>query len=73
MAKIYKITAYIVDPNDRYYDGEEWFEDAINGNSYVFCPVPIEQQSVELEWDDNLAINYIGCKKEDCEEYFKGM
>lgn len=70
MAKIYKITAYIVDPNDRYNDGEEWFVDIINGDGYVFCPVPIEHKSVEFEWDDDLAINYIGCKKEDCEEYF---
>ena len=70
MAKIYKITAYIVDPNDRYDDGEEWFEDVMNNDGYVFCPVLIEHQTVEFEWDDNLAINYIGCTKEDCEKYF---
>ena len=71
MAKIYKIAAYIVDPNDRYEDGEEWFVDAVDHNGFVFCPVPIEHKCVEFEWDDNLDINYIGCKKEDCEKYFE--
>ena len=69
MAKIYKLTVYLVDPNDYYEDVDEWFEMVIDG-SEVFCPVPIEHKTVEFEWDDNLPINYIGCKKEDCEKYF---
>lgn len=71
MAKIYKITAYIVDPNGCFDNGEDWFKDVMNYDRNVFCPTPIEHQAVEFEWDDNLPINYIGCKKEDCEEYFK--
>lgn len=70
MAKIYKITAYIVDPNEVYENGESCFEDMIN-NTDVFCPVPIRQQMAEFEWDDDLDINYIGCKEEDCEKYFR--
>lgn len=70
MAKIFKITAYIVDPNDHYKDGEDWFSKMINGTD-CYCPVPIEHQDVNFEWNYNLPINLIGCKKEDCEKYFK--
>ena len=70
MARIYKITAYIVDPTGVYDNGEDCFKDMID-NTDVFCPVPIKHQTVEFEWDDNLDINYIGCREEDCEKYFK--
>ena len=70
MSKIYKITAYLVDPNEYYKDAEEWFERVID-NTEVYCPVPIKQDMAEFKWNDNLAINFIGCTEEDCEEYFK--
>jgi hypothetical protein len=70
MAKIYKISAYLVDPNDYYEDVEAWFERVID-RSELFCPVPIKSESVEFEWDDDLPITYIGCKEEECEQYFK--
>ena len=52
MARMYKMTAYLVDPNE------------------VFCPMPIEHESVSFEWRDDLPINYIGCTKLDCESFF---
>lgn len=69
MAKIYKIIAYIVDPNDRYEDAEECYKELIDG-SEVYTPVPIKHQMAEFDWNDNLMINYIGCTEDDCEKYF---
>lgn len=70
MSKIYKMTAYLVDPNEHYKDVEDWFFRAIDGTE-MYCPRPIEWEGIEFEWDDNLPINFIGCTKEDCEKYFE--
>lgn len=48
MAKIYKITAYIVDPNGRYEDAEECYKDLIDG-SEVYTPVPIKHQMAKFD------------------------
>lgn len=70
MAKIYKISAYIVDPNDKYKNGEECFADLID-NTEVYTPVPIKHKSKSFNWKDTLNINAVGCKIEDCEKYFE--
>ena len=70
MAKIYKFLFYLVDPNEYYGDVEDLFRQMIN-KTEVFCPVPIQCQECSFEWDDELPINYIGCKAEDCEKYFE--
>lgn len=72
MSKIYKIEAYIVDPNDEFTDGEDCFESLIDG-SKVFCPTPINFKQAEFEWDDDLDINCCGCTEADCEVYFEDV
>lgn len=69
MARMYKMAAYLVDPNETYKNAEEWFEEVIS-KSNIFCPTPINHEAVSFEWDDELPINYIGCKESDCEAFF---
>jgi hypothetical protein len=69
MAKIYKIEAYIVDPNENYVDGEDLFETMIDKTD-CFCPTTIKYKEADFEWDDDLKINCWGCTDIDCEEYF---
>ena len=69
MARMYKMTAYLVDPNEVYENAEAWFEKAIAW-SEIFCPMPIEHESVSFEWQDDLPINYLGCTKLVCESFF---
>lgn len=68
MARMYKITAYIVDPNNVYDDGEQCFADMIERKD-VFSPTPIQHEMVEFEWDDNVPVNYVGCTAEDCRRF----
>lgn len=71
MAKLSKITGYLVDPNEHYRSAEDWFGRAIAG-SELYCPVPITMlESDSFEWNDDLDINYIGCSAADCEAYLK--
>jgi hypothetical protein len=70
MSKIYKIEAYIVDPNDDFVDGEECFEYLID-KTRCFCPTPINFKQAEFEWDDDMKINCFGCTEIDCEEMFE--
>lgn len=69
MARIYKITAYIVDPNEVYENGEDCFA-ALIDRSKVYCPVPVKHEEAQFEWNENLPINWIGCEDSDCEAYF---
>lgn len=69
MSKIYKIEAYIVDPNEYYADGEELFETMIDKTD-CFCPTTIVYKEATFEWDDDLRINHGECTVSDCEEMF---
>lgn len=70
MSKIHKIEMYIVDANDlldrNYTDIPDILERHVNMEGII-----IKGQTVEFEWDDNLAINYQNCPLEKYEEYFK--
>lgn len=72
MAKIFKIQAYIVDPNGEFYtDGR--LEDCLiccTQNDLNLDHLKI--QSVDLgEWDDDLPINKFNCPEVEFEKYFK--
>lgn len=70
MAKIYKMSCYLVDPNDCYENPEEWFTIVIE-RSDLYCPIPIKYEVAQFDWDDNLDINCVGCSEGDCEKYFE--
>jgi len=69
LAKIYKVSAYLIDYNDEYYDKfelSEKLEDLCVGLDCLEI-----QESENFEWDDELLINKIDAEKEDFEVYFK--
>lgn len=72
MAKIYKVTTYIIDSNDEIRDLgylEDYVKDRLG--SWVTVKVADSKESEEFEWQDELKINSIYSISEDYEEYFK--
>lgn len=72
MAKLFKIQAYIVDPNGEFYTDYR-LEDCL-----VYCTQNdlnlnhLKIQSVDLgEWDDDLPINKFNCPEAEFKKYFK--
>ena len=69
MAKLFKISAYIVDPND------EFSEDYLRDDLEYCHDIHMRHLKVEGtdigEWDDNLAINRINCGIEEFKKYFE--
>ena len=72
MAKLFKITAYIVDPADEFYDA----------SSLKDCLVYCTQNDINLshlkiteadlgEWDDDHPLNYIDCPEVTFKKYLK--
>ena len=71
MAKVFKISAYVVDPDDE-------FDESSLENCLVWCTQDdislrhIKVDGVDIgEWDDNLPVNYTNCGIEEFEKYFK--
>lgn len=74
MAKLFKIEGYLCDPNDMIPDEEylsSYFDNIIS-NIDLFAPVPFKIKiSNDFEWYDEIDLNYLECKEEDCEKYFE--
>lgn len=75
MAKVYKFTTFIVDPNDDYtfYPKErvaEIMADRMESLGQLIHVSDI-QESGEFEWDDNLKINNVAATNEDFDAYLK--
>ena len=70
MAKLFKLTAYLVDPVDEF--DTDSLEDCIiycTQNDLNLRHTGIE--SVDIgEWDDDHPLNYIDCPKAEFEKYF---
>ena len=71
IAKVFKISAYLVDPVDEF--NESSLEDCL-----IYCTQNdlslrhMKVDSVDIgEWDDNLLINRFDCPKTEFEKYFK--
>lgn len=68
MAKIYKISGYIVDVND------EWNEDELRwlleNNDVTIKHFNANVADIG-EWHDNHPLNYYKCDVSECEKYFK--
>lgn len=69
MAKIHKLTMYIVDPEE-YINNEEDIEDMFDRTDCFTHHINLKSSNSFI-WDDKLPINYIKCPKEDCEKYFE--
>ena len=72
MAKLFKITTYVVDPVDEFYTDDR-LEDCI-----IYCTQNdlslqhTQVQSADIrEWDDDHPLNYVDCPKAEFEKYFK--
>ena len=72
MAKLFKVTTYIVDPVDEFATDDR-LEDCL-----IYCTqrdLNLEHtqiQSVDLgEWYDEHPLNYVDCPKAEFEKYFK--
>lgn len=67
MAQIYKITGYIIDID------EEYFEKDIEATLNRTFPIAKNfhfRESECFDWDDDLAINKIDCDDEELKKYF---
>ena len=76
MAKVYKVTMYLVDANG-YYDFDEDNEYLKSDIEYslerrnVFPAVANVQESEVFEWHDDLKINGMSSSFDDYEDYIK--
>jgi len=69
MAKLYKIEIYLIDHNDKYSSLNNIVVDIENATDLgVNC---FNAKEVEIEWDDELDINSLGCKVMYFRKYFK--
>jgi hypothetical protein len=69
MAKIYKMTVFVVDPNDTFENFEELKEYIRSMNDLDFTMFNFGSRS--FQWDDNLPINSYECGREEYEKYFE--
>ncbi|MEX0598134.1 MAG: hypothetical protein WD512_16720 [Candidatus Paceibacterota bacterium] len=72
MAKVYKATIYIADPNNDVSDLID-LNDMIENElgEWKIIKVAESKESEEFNWDDDLMINKIYSQVDDYEEYFK--
>ena len=71
MAKLFKVSAYVVDSND------EFNEESLNDCLYYCTQNDIDLKYLTVdsayvgEWDDNHKLNYVCCPIDEFEKYFK--
>lgn len=68
MAKIYRVSGYLVDPNDYYFNKDD-VEEIITPREGFYQQLHIEE-SESFTWDDDLPINYDECDMAHLESYF---
>jgi len=72
MAKIHKITMYVVDSDDRYDDVDDLIDDMMYRTDAMLAAPP-ETETKEFEWDDDLIINDSSCAREQCEQFYNEL
>ena len=68
MAKIYKMEMYITDTY-KYSDFENLLIDIENSTDCIIAC--FDKQEVEVEWHDDIDINFSDCPVETYRKYFK--
>ena len=75
MAQLYKMTLYVCDLEDNLSLNEIKTmieQDALNGVSVnCACHFADEQTGQQVEWDDDIELNYLNCPTSALEKYFK--
>lgn len=69
MAKIFKISGYLVDPVGD-YQADYLRRDISAGYDMIGQHIHVEEASIG-EWDDESPLNYDNCDLAECEKYFK--
>lgn len=70
MAKIFKISGYLVDPDDLYRLSEIYACISYALDGMVHQHIHVEESDMG-KWDDESPINYDNCDLAECEKYFK--
>ena len=70
MAKIFKISGYLVDPDDLYRLSEIKAGISYALDGMVHQHIHVEESDMG-KWDDESPLNYDNCDLAECEKYFK--
>ena len=70
MAKIFKISGYLVDPDDLYRLSEIEAGISYVLDGMVHQHIHVEESDIG-KWDDESPLNYDNCDLAECEKYFK--
>lgn len=72
MAKLFKISAYIIDANDEFCTEDRLADCLVYDTQNHFSLDHLKIQSTDLgEWYDEHPLNYIDCSETEYEKYFK--
>ena len=69
MARIFKVTAYMVDAND-YFNASCIKDEIQNIDDIIIKNVEVVVKDIG-EWDDNHPLNYCNSPIEECKKYFE--
>lgn len=72
MAKIHKITMYVVDTDDSYGDVDDLIDDMMYRTDALLAAPP-EAEAKDFDWDDDLIINQSSCTREQCEKFYNAL
>ena len=69
MAKLYKVEMYILDVNENYSTLEDAVSDMeLTSDLNLNC---FNEKVVDIEWEDNIDINFWSCSVENFRKYFE--
>ena len=70
MARIHKVSFYVVDCNDTYNTVDDFLYSIDREFHDGLILHPKCKSSEYFEWDDDINLNHCGCTPYDCEKYF---
>ena len=69
MAKLYKVEMYILDVNEDYSNLEDAVSDmGLTSDLNLNC---FNVKEVDIEWHDNIDLNFYNCSVENFRKYFE--
>lgn len=73
MAKVFKISAYVVDYTGKFGDNQKVADylEYITQNDDIILSFPKIESADIGKWDDDHPLNYCSCPKSEYEKYFK--
>ena len=72
MAKIYKVSAYLVDANDNHESVDELMA-YLENQKYSPTIMLTDSAVKEFEWDDDVPVNQFDCTQEQADEFFDSI